>query len=102
MKAEVRNAGLDLCAMRLLVNSVIAGADDAPTKALAELSLIEFSLDPEGHLPDCRSALRRVLKQPEAKISSMLQDLADSQADANGIVPCQCLLELSKQVMLST
>lgn len=103
-KAAVQ-VGIGIYAMRFMVNALIAAGDDNPHKSTAELSLIMFCFDPEGHLESCLSDLKLVLADvTEEELRSMLLEKKAkfSRAQENGRISCKDMHDISQKIMAST
>jgi len=95
--------GLDRAAARLLVSAAACGAaDEAPGRGAAQLSLLRFSLDPDGAFEECHGALSRALGRriTAAQIRAMLEGKVGRHITAEGRVPCKELLDISERIMM--
>lgn len=98
------NVGIGMYAMRFMVNALIAAGDDNPHKSTAELSLIMFCFDPEGHMETCLSDLKLVLGGGPEMESQLRAHLKQKRAnfarpEEGGRIPCKELHDISCRVM---
>lgn len=101
LKQMALTVGIGLYAMRLMVNALIAAGDDNPHKSTAELSLVMFCFDPEGHMESCVNNLRLVLPDDLEDLRGMLEDVKTKHAmsDQHGRIPCKEVHHISHRVM---
>jgi len=102
-RKEALKKGLDLFAIRLLINAVVASSDVNAGKSEAQLWLVMFGLNPEKNIGPATDAVYAVLKDKgysKASVKAKLLATQDRQRRSN-FVEFSDLMDIASEVMLA-